>query len=52
MTTLQQIAALKDGRIDVGFGRLQFEDEAITRQILREDALCIAMAKYSQEDNN
>lgn len=52
MTTLQQIAALKDGRIDVGFGRLLFEDEAIIRQILREDALCIAMATYSQEDNN
>ena len=26
MTTLEQVAALKDGRIDVGFGRLRFDD--------------------------
>ena len=31
MTTLEQVAALKDGRIDVGFGRLRFDDEGIKR---------------------
>src|ERR1700756_293726 len=35
MTTLEQVAALKDGRIDVGFGRLRFDDEAITRRVIR-----------------
>lgn len=44
MTTLEQIAALKDGRIDVGFGRLCFEDEALVREVLREESLCVAVA--------
>jgi len=44
MTTLEQIAALKDGRIDVGFGRLCFEDEALVREVLREETLCVAVA--------
>jgi DNA-binding transcriptional LysR family regulator len=35
MTTLEQMAALKDGRIDVGFGRLRFDDPAITRIVMR-----------------
>jgi DNA-binding transcriptional LysR family regulator len=34
-TTLEQIAALKDGRIDVGFGRIRFEDPSVRRIILR-----------------
>src|SRR6201984_1339400 len=34
MTTLEQVAALKDGRIDVGFGRLRFDDEAIVRRVV------------------
>ena len=42
MTTLEQIAALKDGRIDVGFGRLRFDDEAIVRSVIREERLCLA----------
>jgi DNA-binding transcriptional LysR family regulator len=44
MITLEQIAALKDGRIDVGFGRLRFEDEAIARKIIREEPLCVAVS--------
>lgn len=44
MTTLEQMAALKDGRIDVGFGRLRFEDEALVREVLREESLCVAVA--------
>lgn len=42
MTTLEQVAALKDGRIDVGFGRLRFDDEAIVRSVIREERLCLA----------
>ncbi|MFG1463291.1 LysR family transcriptional regulator [Xanthobacter sp. DSM 24535] len=45
MTTLEQIAALKDGRIDVGFGRLRFEDDALVREVLREEPLCVAIAE-------
>lgn len=43
MTTLEQVAALKDGRIDVGFGRLRFDDDMILRQVLREETLCVAV---------
>lgn len=41
-TTLEQIAALKDGRIDVGFGRIRFEDPAVRRIILRNEKLIAA----------
>src|ERR1700722_19082793 len=43
MTTIEQIAALKDGRIDVGFGRLRFDDPAITRIVLREEPIIAAL---------
>jgi DNA-binding transcriptional LysR family regulator len=43
MTTLEQTAALKDGRIDVGFGRLRFDDEGITRKIIRREFLVAAV---------
>jgi DNA-binding transcriptional LysR family regulator len=44
LTTVQQIDALKAGRIDVGFGRLRFEeDERIDAEIVREEALCVAL---------
>ncbi|MED5611750.1 LysR family transcriptional regulator [Pseudomonas sp. JH-2] len=39
MTTLQQVEALKSGRIDIGFGRMRFDDPAIHQQVLREDPL-------------
>lgn len=38
-STVEQIAALKDGRIDVGFGRLRVEDSAIRRIVLAEEPL-------------
>ncbi|MDE1917150.1 MAG: LysR family transcriptional regulator [Sphingomonadales bacterium] len=41
-TTLDQIAALKDGRIDVGFGRIRFEDPSVRRVILRNEKLVAA----------
>lgn len=42
MTTLEQIAALKEGRIDVGFGRVRFDDPAILRTIIRDEPLVVA----------
>lgn len=38
-STVEQITALKEGRIDVGFGRLRFEDPAIRRIVLAEEPL-------------
>jgi LysR family transcriptional regulator, benzoate and cis,cis-muconate-responsive activator of ben and cat genes len=43
MTTIEQMAALKDGRIDVGFGRLRFDDPAITRIVMREEPIAAAV---------
>ncbi|WP_165191541.1 LysR family transcriptional regulator [Caulobacter soli] len=43
MVSLEQIAALKDGRIDVGFGRIRFEDPAVRRIVLREERLVAAL---------
>jgi DNA-binding transcriptional LysR family regulator len=39
MTTLQQVQALKAGRIDVGFGRIRIDDPAIAQRVLIEDRL-------------
>ncbi len=41
LTTMEQVAALKDGRIDVGFGRLKFDDDTIVRKVIREEKLCL-----------
>jgi DNA-binding transcriptional LysR family regulator len=38
-TTLEQITALKEGRIDVGFGRIRLDDPAVRRIILRNEKL-------------
>jgi DNA-binding transcriptional LysR family regulator len=37
--TLEQIVALKEGRIDVGFGRIRFQDSSIRRTVLRHEPL-------------
>lgn len=42
LTTLEQVGALKEGRIDVGFGRIAFDDPAITRLLLRNERLVVA----------
>eukprot|EP01037_Dinobryon_pediforme_P026125 gene26125-28536_t len=42
-TTLDQIAALKEGRIDIGFGRIRFEDPAVRRTVLRREPLIAAV---------
>lgn len=43
LTTLEQLVALKEGRIDVGFGRIPFDDPGIERILLRNDKLCAAL---------
>ena len=42
MGTAEQIQALKEGRIDVGFGRLRISDSAVSRVLLREERLILA----------
>ena len=39
LTSLEQTTALKEGRIDVGFGRIPQEDPAIMRHLLRNERL-------------
>lgn len=43
MTTVQQVEALKKGRIDIGFGRIHIQDPAITQWVLTEDRLVAAL---------
>jgi len=43
MSTKDQIIALKEGRIDVGFGRLRISDPAVRRVLLREEPLMVAV---------
>jgi LysR family transcriptional regulator, benzoate and cis,cis-muconate-responsive activator of ben and cat genes len=42
LTTLEQAAALKGGRIDIGFGRLRFDDDGLTHQVICEEKLSVA----------
>jgi DNA-binding transcriptional LysR family regulator len=39
---MEQLKALKEGRIDVGFGRLKSEDPSIRRILLREERMIVA----------
>ena len=43
MTTIEQLKALKEGRIDVGFGRLKTEDPSIRRILLRDERMVVAL---------
>jgi DNA-binding transcriptional LysR family regulator len=43
MTTIEQLKALKEGAIDVGFGRLKSEDPSIRRILLREERMVVAV---------
>lgn len=45
MISVQQMAALKEGRIDVGFGRLRNNDPNIASTIVREERLVVAAPK-------
>ena len=44
MTTVEQLKALKEGRIDVGFGRIKSEDPSIRRIRLREERMVAALS--------
>lgn len=43
LTSMQQFAALKSGRIDVGFGRIRSNDATVARTVLREERLVLAI---------
>lgn len=45
MMSVEQIAALKDGRIDLGFGRVRLSDPDVERITLREERLVVAFPK-------
>ena len=40
MLSIQQIPALQQGRIDVGFGRLRHSDPNVVSTVLRHSATC------------
>jgi LysR family transcriptional regulator, benzoate and cis,cis-muconate-responsive activator of ben and cat genes len=43
LTSVQQVSALKEGQIDIGFGRLHIDDPAIEREVLAEEPLVAAL---------
>ncbi|MDF0605072.1 LysR family transcriptional regulator [Neisseriaceae bacterium TC5R-5] len=43
MSSIEQISALKEGKIDIGFGRIRYEDPNVRRIVLREEALVVAL---------
>jgi hypothetical protein len=45
LTTLEQTSALKEGRIDIGFGRLRYNDDGITRRVIREEKLSVVTSR-------
>ncbi|MDU9031224.1 LysR family transcriptional regulator [Pseudomonas mediterranea] len=45
MTTLQQVDALKAGRIDFGVGRIRIDDAAIHQVVINEDPLVAVLPK-------
>ncbi|NMK45890.1 LysR family transcriptional regulator [Achromobacter sp. Bel] len=46
MTTLPQLEALKAGRIDLGIGRILFDDPAIERRVLMTEPLMAAVPRH------
>ena len=45
LVSVQQIPALKEGRIDIGFGRLRHNDPNVEGIVLREERLAVAVPK-------
>jgi LysR family transcriptional regulator, benzoate and cis,cis-muconate-responsive activator of ben and cat genes len=43
LMSVQQIEALKEGRIDIGFGRVRHSDPSVTGIVLREERLAVAV---------
>jgi DNA-binding transcriptional LysR family regulator len=44
LTTVEQVAALKGGRIDAGLGRVRIDDPAVRREILFNEPLVAALS--------
>lgn len=47
MLSIQQIPALKEGRIDIGFGRLRQSDPSITSTVIHEERIALAVPPES-----
>lgn len=45
LPTIEQIGALKEGRIDVGFGRIAFDDPLIQQSLLHNEKICAALSR-------
>lgn len=45
MLSIQQIPALKEGRIDIGFGRLRQSDPTVVSTVIREERLVVAVPR-------
>ena len=45
LVSVQQIPALKEGRIDIGFGRMRYNDPNVTSLVLHEEKLAAAIPK-------
>lgn len=43
LTTIQQVQALKSGRIDIGFGRLEIDDPEVEQEVLYEEPMMVAL---------
>lgn len=43
LTTLEQVEALRDGRIDAGLGRIRITDPGVRREVLQEEVLVAAL---------
>ncbi|WEK41997.1 MAG: LysR family transcriptional regulator [Candidatus Sphingomonas colombiensis] len=43
MTSLEQASALKEGRIDIGFGRIRVDDPVLEQMVLRLEPMVLAM---------
>lgn len=48
MVSVQQLPALKEGRIDIGFGRLHHDDPNVVGIVLREERLVAAIPRSSR----
>lgn len=46
MMSTEQVSALKERRIDLGFGRVRFNDREVERLTLREERLVVALPKH------
>lgn len=51
LITVQQVEALKAGRIDIGFGRIMVDDPAIERRVVMEEALVAVLPASATHDH-